>query len=137
MAAVLLAGCEMKAPIDEDIEGFWQLERFQTIADSETHECKRLYFSITRYVVEVAEKEGPNGYGAYIGRFEYLDGRKRVAMRCFKHRAFTSDDHTDATVEQLLPFGMNATSTVFDVVVADGDNLVLRSDYAVLQLKRF
>ena len=68
---------------------------------------------------------------------EYKDGRRKVVFRDFKQRANTSDNHQDATVEQLLPFGMNATTTEFEVVVADGDNLVLRSDYATLQLKRF
>ena len=119
------------------IEGFWRLERFETAADGEMHECERIYYSITRMVVEVAEKQGPHDYGAFIARFEYKDGRKKVVMRDFKRRASTSDNHESATPGQLLPFGMNATTTEFEVVVADGDNLVLRSDYATLQLTRF
>lgn len=137
MLCAVCCGCEWKDPIDEDIEGFWRLERFETAADGEMHECERIYYSITRIVVEVAEKQGPHGYGAFIARFEYKDGRKKVVMRDFKRRASTSDNHESATPGQLLPFGMNATTTEFEVVVADGDNLVLRSDYATLQLTRF
>ena len=85
----------------------------------------------------MAEKQGPPGYGAYIARFEDKDGRKKVVMRDCKVRGNTSDTHVGATIEQLLPFGMNATTTEFEVVIADGDNLVQRSDYATLQLKRF
>ena len=77
------------------------------------------------------------GYGTYIGRFGYEDGETKVVMKDFKQRAATSDNGVDATVEDLLPFGINSTETTFDVVVADGDNLVLRSDYATLQLTRF
>ena len=58
-------------------------------------------------------------------------------MSDFKQRAATSDNGVDATVDDMLPFGMNATTTEFEVVAADGDNLILRSDYATLQLKRF
>ena len=137
LVCALFCGCDWKDPIDEDIEGFWRLERFETRADGQMHECERMYYSITRMVVEVAEKQGPHGYGAYIARFEYKDGRKKVAMRDFKVRGNTRDTHVDATIEQLLPFGMNATTTEFEVVIADGDNLVLRSDYATLQLKKF
>lgn len=137
MLCAVCCGCEWKDPIDEDIEGFWRLERFETAADGEMHECERIYYSITRMVVEVAEKQGPHDYGAFIARFEYKDGRKKVVMRDFKRRASTSDNHESATPGQLLPFGMNATTTEFEVVVADGDNLVLRSDYATLQLTRF
>ena len=88
-------------------------------------------------VVEVAERQGPGDYGAFIGRFEYKDGRKHVVMRDFKQRANTSDNGVNATPEDMMPFGMNAATTEFEVVVADGDNLVLRSDYATLQLTRF
>lgn len=134
---IVCCGCEWKDPIDEDIEGFWRLERFETRADGQIHECERIYYSITRMVVEVAEKQGPGGYGSFIGRFEYKDGRKKVVMSDFKQRAATSDNGVDATVDDMLPFGMNATTTEFEVVAADGDNLILRSDYATLQLKRF
>lgn len=132
-----VAGCEFKEPINNDIEGFWKLERFETRADGRMHECTRLYYSITRYVVEVSEKQGSNGYGSYIGRFGYEDGETKVVMKDFKQRAATSDNGVDATVDDLLPFGINSVETTFEVVVADGDNLVLRSDYATLQLTRF
>lgn len=135
--AVAVAGCEFKEPIDNDIEGFWKLERFETNADGRMYECRRIYYSITRYVVEVSEKQGPNGYGTFIGRFGYKDGRTKVVMKDFKHRANTSDNGVSATVNELKPFGINSLETTFDVVVADGDNLVLRSDYATLQLTRF
>lgn len=137
LMAVAVAGCEFKEPIDNDIEGFWKLERFKTNVDGRMYECRRIYYSITRYVVEVSEKQGPNGYGTFIGRFGYKDGRTKVVMKDFKHRANTSDNGVSATVDELKPFGINSLETTFDVVVADGDNLVLRSDYATLQLTRF
>lgn len=137
ITVMMCGGCDWKDPIDEDIEGFWRLERFETRADGQMHECERIYYSITRMVVEVAERQGPGGYGAFIGRFEYKDGRKRVVMSDFKQRANTSDNGVSATPEDMLPFGMDAATTEFEVVVTDGDNLVLRSDYATLQLTRF
>ena len=38
----LLAGCK-KAPMNSNIEGFWQLLEFTTEADGETHPCNRIY----------------------------------------------------------------------------------------------
>lgn len=136
-ACAICCGCDWKDPIDEDIEGFWRLERFETVADGQIHECERIYYGITRMVVEVSEKQGQGGYGSFIGRFEYKDGRTKVVMKDFKQRANTSDGGVDATPEDMLPFGMNATTTEFEVVSADGNKLILRSDYATLQLKRF
>lgn len=137
LACAMCCGCDWKDPIDEDIEGYWRLERFETRADGQMHECERIYYGITRMVVEVAEKQGPGGYGSFIGRFEYKDGRSKVVMKDFKRRANTSDGGVDATPEDMLPFGMNAATTEFEVVSADGDKLMLRSDYATLQLTRF
>lgn len=136
LITVLTCSCA-KAPIDGDIEGFWQLNRFVTLSDGQTHSCERIYYGITRYVVEVAEKQGPNGYGAFVGRFEYVDGSNRVVMSNFKQRFSTSDNGIDASVEELHPFGLNSTSTTFRVVVANGNTLVLESDYARLELTRF
>ena len=137
LTGIAFAGCDFKDPIDENIEGFWQLEYFETSADGARHDCERMYFGITRYVVEVAEKYGQHNYGSFIGRFTYKDGRTKVAMEDFKHRGNTSDNHVDATVEELLPFGMDATSTTFTVVSATGKRLILKSDYATLYLSKF
>ena len=34
---IVCCGCEWKDPIDEDIEGFWRLERFETLAYLQIH----------------------------------------------------------------------------------------------------
>lgn len=134
--SLLMGGCK-KAPINEDVEGLWRLEEFTTLDDGETHRCERLFYSITRFVVEVAEKQGTNGYGAYIGRFAYDNDGEAVVMKEFKQRASTGDNGKDATPEQLMPYGMNRTETTFRIVEADGKRLVLESDYARLNLTAF
>ena len=71
-----------------------------------------------------------------IGRFEHEENGN-VRMRDFKGRKGTSDDKKDVTVEELLPYGINALDTEFEVVKANGKELILKSDYATLMLKRF
>ena len=136
LLVVLMGGCA-KQPINRDVEGFWQLERFTTLADGETHEPERIYYGITRYVVEISEKQGPQGYGAFIGRFAYGNDGQEALMSEFKERKKTGDNGKDATEEQLKPFGIGSLETVFRIVEADGKRLVLESDYARLELSRF
>ena len=112
LLVVLLGGCA-KQPINSDVEGFWQLERFTTLADGETHEPER------------------------IGRFAYQEDGQEALMSEFKERDKTTDNGKDAAVEQLRPFGIGALETVFRIVKADGKRLVLESDYARLELSRF
>ena len=136
LLVVLMGGCA-KQPINSDVEGFWQLERFTTLADGETHEPERIYYGINRYVVEISEKQGSQGYGSFIGRFAYGEDGQEALMSEFKERDKTTDNGKDATVEQLKPFGIGTLETVFRIVKADGKRLVLESDYARLELSRF
>lgn len=135
-AMLFMNGCS-KAPINSTIEGLWRLEYFITKEDNARHDCERLFYGITRYVVEVSEKQGTHGYGSFIGRFEYRNDETQVVMKEFKQRYSTGDNGIDATPEQLMPFGLNATHTVFDVVEAKGKKLVLESNYATLTFSKF
>lgn len=131
------AGCK-KAPINSDVEGFWVLERFTVAETGETVECERLYYSITRMVTEVAEKDGSKGYGAYIGRTEYRNGETQLVVKDFKVRKSTSDNGQDAPVEKLKHFGIgNQQETVFDIEYCNGKKMALKSDYARLELTKF
>ena len=125
LLVVLMGGCA-KQPINSDVEGFWQLERFTTLADNKIHEPERIY-----------EKQGSQGYGSFIGRFAYQEDGQEALMSEFKERDKTTDNGKDATVEQLKPFGIGTLETVFRIVKADGKRLVLESDYARLELSRF
>ena len=130
-------GCK-KAPINSDVEGFWILERFTVAETNEAVECERLYYSITRMVTEVAEKDGSKGYGAYIGRTEYRNDETQLVVKDFKIRQSTGDSGQDAPVENLKHFGINnQQETVFDIVKCDGKEMILESDYARLELKKF
>lgn len=132
-----LSGCQ-KAPINSDIEGQWILKQFTLRKTDETVTCERLYYSITRMVTEVAEKQGPNGYGTYIGRTEYRNNETQLVVKDFKVRQSTSDSGEDAPVEQLRHFGIdNQAETVFDVVHCNGKTMTLESDYARLELEKF
>ncbi len=140
LIALLCTSCEKK-PIDEDIEGMWKMEQFTTIEDGVVHnECQRIFISIQLQLVQLNEKQCEHGYGTYIGHFSYNDDHSEVTMKDFKYQyssTTTGDDGIDATVEELLPYGINATETTFRVLEADGSRLVLQSDYATLELTSF
>lgn len=137
---ILITACS-KAPINSDVEGFWQLDEFQILSTGETVECTRLYYSISRMVTEVSERQGPNGYGAYIGRTAYSDDGNTLILTDFKERggnAGTGDNKVDAPVEQLRHYGINSQKeTKFRIVRCDGRSMVLESDYARLELSKF
>lgn len=133
----MATGCQ-KEPINNKVEGFWQLREFTVKETGENVVCQRLYYGITRMVTEVSEKEGTKGYGAYIGRTEYRENETQLVLKDFKVRGGTSDSKKDAPVEKLRHFGINSQEeTVFDIVNCNGKTMTLESDYARLVLKKF
>ena len=121
VCAVLLAGLVQgctKEPLDDDVEGFWQLKTFVVKETGDTVTCHRLYYGITRMVTEVSETQ--------------------LVLSDFKVRANTSDNGQDAPVEMLRHFGIDSQKeTVFDIVHCDGRTMTLESDYARLELRKF
>lgn len=137
ICGLLLTGCT-KQPLNSDVEGFWVLKSFVTLSDGQSHQCRRLYYSITRMVTEVAEKGGDRNLTSCIARTGYNEDQSQLILTDFKIRGGTSDLRKDATVEQLMPYGIDSQElTTFDIIHCDGKNMTLQSNYARLELERF
>ena len=113
-------------------DGQWQLMHFETV-DGTIHPCERIYYAIQLQLVEIRDKS-ENKYGTFVGRFNYDQEAEKITVKEF---SAPYNENTLATREQLLPFGMDSTETVFDVIKADGKSLILRSDYATLTFRSF
>lgn len=135
MGCFTLAGCK-KAPINSDIEGHWQLIEYTTQTDGVNHPCERIYYSIQLWVVEVAEKGGNLGLQSFRGRYYYDETTNKIHFTDMSTYA-TPENSRPATVEELLPYGLNNVNTELEVLEKGRKRLVLRSDYATLYLKRF
>lgn len=134
LGCLMFIGCQKDA-INSQIEGHWKLTDFIT-TNGEKHSCKQLYYSISLWVIEIAEKPNQNGFGNYIGRLEYPTNNV-IRMWDFKQRAHTADNGVPATIKDLNPYGLNNTDNLLEIIKSDGESLILQSDYATLYLKRF
>lgn len=135
---LIMCGCK-KAPINDDIQGFWILKVFTTLEDGKLHKCERLYYSIGRFVTEISERQGPNEYGQFVGLTEFRNNETELVLKGFRSKGGgAGDTGVSATIEQLLPFGINnQEETVFEVVKCNGKVMTLQSDYARLELEKF
>lgn len=135
MGTLALHSCK-KAPINSDIEGHWQLLEFTTKADGVTHECQRIYYSIQLWVVEVAEKGGPQELTPFRGRYKYDKTANTISMTDMSTYDVPSLSRP-AEVEELLPYGLNNVNTTFEVISIEKHWMTLESDYATLRFKKF
>lgn len=131
-------GCK-KAPINDDIQGFWILKEFTTLDDGTKHKCERLYYSIGRFVTEISERQGPNNYGNFVGLTEFKNNETQLILKDFKSKGIDAgDDGIAVPVEKLQPFGINnQKETIFEIVKCNGKSMTLESDYARLELEKF
>ena len=134
---LMLGACE-KAPLNSDIEGHWQLEQFTVLATNEVVPCRYLYYGITRMVTEVARKAGDKENVSFVARTSYGESETVLILSNFKVNGYNTDLGVNATASQLKPFGIvNPEKTSFKVLKVSQKQLVLESDYARLQLRKF
>lgn len=138
LIVISLGSCK-KAPIDDNVQGFWILKEFTTLEDGEPHKCDRLFYSIGRFVTELTEKQGANGYGHYVGITEFRNDNSVLVIKDILDQSkSTADTAVPAPVEGLMHYGINSQEeTVFNIVFCDGKRMTLQSDYAVLELEKF
>ena len=129
----LITGCK-KEPINRKIEGHWILEQFTILQTNETVKCERIYWGITRVATKLFEKQGSHGYTPLEALTEYRDNETILVLKDFK----VISNGKDALPEQLHPYGIdNSKETAFQIMESTHKNMILESDYARLEFKKF
>lgn len=132
----ILSSCK-KEPINRDIEGFWKLTEFTTTSDEKVHPCERIYYSIQLQIAELSEKGGSLGLPTLKGLYRYDEAQNRITINQLYYQSGGTGDFSTPDTDMLNGYGLNSANTEFEVIKADGKNLVIRSDYATLTLRRF
>lgn len=135
MLTMICNSCS-KEPINGNVEGHWQLLEFTTKADNQVHPCERIYYSIQLWVVEVAEKQGPQKLTSFRGRYQYDETNHTIEMAEMSTYD-TPENSRPAETWELEPYGMNNVNTTFKVINSDKKDMTLESDYAILRFKKF
>lgn len=134
---LFVSGCE-KAPIREDVEGYWQLKSVTYLETGETVEYNGLYYSISMMLVKVSDPHNRYGCGQAFGRLKYEDDNSSLVFSDFYVGAGNVDTGEQAKVENLIPYGINSRDEVkFRIVHCNGKTMTLESEYSRLELRKF
>lgn len=115
---LLISACG-KMPINGDLDGRWQIMKIE-YASGEEETPERAYYSVALHTINLMQV----GVTKQTGNMEYTGDSLFVSMPI-------------STVEDLLPFGMNGTEQRFGVKELSSKHLVLQSDYARLEFRKF
>lgn len=113
----MLASCTEKFGY-KHLDGMWQVQSMTK--DGVTEHPEDMYFSFQMHIMEVRKL----GIGAFAGSFNYID-----EVIHFKFN--------NMSVEQAHIFGMNAPEQEFVVEKLSSDKLILQSDYARVELRKY
>ena len=116
---LLMAGACGKMPINGDLDGRWQIMKIE-YASGEEEMPERAYYSVALHTINLMKVD----VTSQTGNMEYTGDSLFVVMPISK-------------VEDLLPFGMNGTEQRFGVKELTSKYLVLQSDYARLEFRKF
>ena len=108
-----------KTPINGDLDGRWQIMKIE-YASGEEETPERAYYSVALHTINLMQV----GVTSQTGNMEYIGDSLFVEMPISK-------------IEDLLPFGMNDTKQRFGVKELTSKHLVLQSDYARLEFRKF
>ena len=116
---VLIVSSCGKMPINRDLDGRWQIMKIEYASGVE-EAPERAYYSVALHTINLMKVD----VTSQTGNMEYTGDSLFVVMPVSK-------------VEDLLPFGMNGTEQRFGVKELTSKYLVLQSDYARLEFRKF
>ena len=116
---ILIVSACGKTPINGDLDGRWQIMKIE-YASGEEETPERAYYSVALHTINLMQV----GVTSQTGNMEYTGDSLFVEMPVSK-------------IEDLLPFGMNDTKQRFGIKELTSKHLVLQSDYARLEFRKF
>ena len=141
IALTTLASCEIETSDNGDFDGFWHLERVDTLATGGTLDIskKRVFWGVQYKLISVYDIDKEGTFGYYL-RF------KQTSDQIVTHTPYKNNWHQDVenggdhpidAPTQLAPYGINNLEEEFVKEKLDGGQMILRSKTLRLKFKRF
>lgn len=142
LAIVSLASCEIETSDNGDFDGFWHLERVDTLATGGTCDLskKRVFWGVQYKLISVYDTDKEGTFGYYLRFTQTRD--KIVTKSPYKNNWHqdNGEDGGDIQVDdptQLAPYGINNLEEEFVKEKLNGGQMILRSKTLRLKFKRF
>lgn len=126
LTAVLSASCEIETSDNGDLDGFWHLERVDTIRTGGRVDLKDEYvfWAVQKDLLNACDRHGDRG--DFLFRFEHKGKSLRLYDPHVNDRMNGDPAVDDAGM--LRPFGVNALDETFGVERLTGSKMVLSTE---------
>ena len=142
LAIVSLASCEIETSDNGDFDGFWHLERVDTLATGGTCDLskKRVFWGVQYKLISVYDTDKEGTFGYYLRFTQTRD--KIVTKSPYKNNWHLDNGEVGGDIPvddptQLAPYGINNLEEEFVKEKLNGGQMILRSKTLRLKFKRF
>jgi len=129
-----LTGCELETSDNGDFDGFWHLERVDTLLSSQRgadYSGARIFWSFQGKLLQLSNLED----NTIIYEFGYANNQLTLERPCMFDRADGDSLVTDVTV--LHPYGVSALQETFQVVSLSKESMILQSQVLRLYFRKY
>lgn len=126
IAFTALSSCTLETSDNGDLDGFWHLERIDTISTGGSYDMSGqiVFWSVQKDLLNVTDYNVD--ITGYVMHFEHSDNTLRIYDPYDNERADGDIKLEDATV--LAPFGINALDETFTIDHLDSSDMTLSTE---------
>ena len=129
----LLTSCELETSDNGDFDGFWHLVCVDTLANAQHQDLsqKRIFWAVQLHLIQLrgADRKDEGGDGR-----EYYEQFKLEQHE--KNREAGDPIVTEEHLDEIRPYGINALTEHFDVLLLNKDEMILKSSTLQLQFRK-
>lgn len=131
-----LSACEIETHDNDKLDGFWHLERVDTIATGGVCDMSKelVYWSVQSMFVEVSERSKVNN-DKYFFSFSHRDGKLSLFDARLSDRSNGDPEVEDPII--LHPYGISKLNETFEVMQLTGSKMQLKSESLLLVFRKF
>lgn len=132
LAALALSACELETSGNGDLDGFWHLERVDTLATGGVadYSSQSKFWAFQAKLLNVSDNNG-----GYLLRFSH-EGDSLFLSEPYTNDRTNGDTRLE-DAQPLRPYGINTLSDRFRIERMKGGDMVLRTKQLKLTLKKF
>ena len=127
----LLTSCELETSDNGDFDGFWHLVSVDTLANAQHQDLsqKRIFWAVQLHLIQLrgADRKDEGGDGR-----EYYEQFKLEQNQLTLFNPIVTEEHLD----EIRPYGINALTEHFDVLLLNKDEMILKSSTLQLQFRK-
>ena len=131
---LLFCSCDLETSKNGDLDGFWHLERVDTLSTSGSLDLlqEKRFWAFQKDLLQLRGDEQE-----FYLRFNHHDNQLDLSDPHLRDREKDDPAISSSTMYLIRPYGINEEEEFFQVITLDNDNMVLRNQNLQLWFRKF